>query len=186
MKGLAESLRATGPAINSILASSGTAGAAVGILHHGEVVHTAGYGFRDIDRRLPMDRRSVVSLFLLTKFITAAALESALDANGASLDSTLVSLVPSAITTQPCSRKPRSATSYHTGSAWTSSGYGYPNPNPDRLISTRPRRSPLRPDSVRSSSRTTGITLWQPSRPSHSPTSPPASIWLGTSLSPSA
>jgi len=94
MKGLAESLRATGPTINSILASSGTAGAAVGILHHGEVVHTAGYGFRDIDRRLPMDQHSVVSLFSLTKFITAAALESALDANGASLDSTLVSLVP--------------------------------------------------------------------------------------------
>ncbi|KAK3348961.1 hypothetical protein B0T25DRAFT_569621 [Lasiosphaeria hispida] len=84
MKGLAEALGATGPAMNSILASSGTAGAAVGILHHGEIIHTAGYGFRDIGRQLPMDQNSVVPLFSLTKFMTAAALGSLLDANGAS------------------------------------------------------------------------------------------------------
>ncbi|KAK4455290.1 beta-lactamase/transpeptidase-like protein [Podospora aff. communis PSN243] len=94
--GIAEGLRATGPAINSILASSGTAGAAVGVLHHGEIIHTAGYGFRDLDRRLPMDQNSVVSLFSLTKFMTSAAIGSLVDSNSnaASWDSTFASLVP--------------------------------------------------------------------------------------------
>ncbi|KAK3353874.1 beta-lactamase/transpeptidase-like protein [Lasiosphaeria hispida] len=95
MTGLAETLRATGLAINSILTSSGTAGAAVGMLHHGEVIHTAGYGFKDMHRRLPMDEHSVVSLFSLSKFMTAAALGSLLDASGASWDRTLASLIPS-------------------------------------------------------------------------------------------
>ncbi|KAK3375820.1 beta-lactamase/transpeptidase-like protein [Lasiosphaeria ovina] len=95
MKGLVEGLRATGPAISNILASSGTAGAAVGVLHHGEVVHMAGYGFKDVGHQLPMDQNSIDSLFSLTKFMTAAALGFLLDANGASWDSTLVSLVPS-------------------------------------------------------------------------------------------
>ncbi|KAK0615225.1 beta-lactamase/transpeptidase-like protein [Bombardia bombarda] len=61
MEGTAEKLRDADHAINVILSSSGTAGAAIGVVHHGEVIHTAGYGFRDVQRQLPMIDRALNS-----------------------------------------------------------------------------------------------------------------------------
>ncbi|KAI9147995.1 beta-lactamase/transpeptidase-like protein [Paramyrothecium foliicola] len=97
MKVVAENLRAVGPATDKIISLSplsGTVGAAVGVVHAGEVIHTAGYGFRDVGRQLPMDEDSIVSLFSLTKSMTAAAIETLVDAHKTSWGANLVSLRP--------------------------------------------------------------------------------------------
>ncbi|KUJ24544.1 beta-lactamase/transpeptidase-like protein [Mollisia scopiformis] len=72
MATLIERFQALGPSISRVLSASGSAGAAIGVLHHGKVIHTAGYGFRDVDPELKMDEETVVSFFLLTNAMTAS------------------------------------------------------------------------------------------------------------------
>lgn len=91
---LVERLHAAGPAITNILTASGTAGAAVGILHRGQVAQAVGYGFRDVARQLPMDQESIVSLFSLTKSMTASAIGSLLSDEDLTWDTTFCSLLP--------------------------------------------------------------------------------------------
>jgi hypothetical protein len=98
---IAEGLRVTGPLINNILASSGTAGAAAGVLHQGEIIHTTGYGFEILTNDCPGSKLGG-SLFSLTKFMTSAAIGSLIysNSNAASWDSNFASLVPSFATTR--------------------------------------------------------------------------------------
>lgn len=87
-------LQALPPTILRILSLSGTAGAAIGVLHHGKVVHTAGYGFRDAQHQLPMDEETVVSLFSLTKAMTASAIGNLVDSEKTSWDEKVVHAFP--------------------------------------------------------------------------------------------
>lgn len=53
---------------------SGAAGVSIGFLHLGEIIHTAGYGFRDIEQKLPPDENTIFHLASLSKSFTAAAI----------------------------------------------------------------------------------------------------------------
>lgn len=73
MKDTLKSLQELGATISKILDVSCAAGASIGVLHHNEVIHTAGYGFRDIERKLPPDENTIYHLASLSKSFTAAA-----------------------------------------------------------------------------------------------------------------
>lgn len=50
---IGSALEAVGPLLEQICNITGTPGLSVGVLHHGEVIHTANYGFRVLERQLP-------------------------------------------------------------------------------------------------------------------------------------
>lgn len=94
MKTVIDRLQAAGPVIAKILSTSSTAGLAIGILHHGEIIHTAGYGFRDVERKLPMDENTAVALFSLTKGMAASAIATLVDENKLTWDTPLINVLP--------------------------------------------------------------------------------------------
>ncbi|KAI1121869.1 putative D-aminoacylase [Nemania abortiva] len=64
--------QALGSIINQICKTAGTPGLSLGVLHHGEIIHQANFGFRDVDSRLPPDENTAYVVGSLTKAITAA------------------------------------------------------------------------------------------------------------------
>ncbi|KAF2446063.1 beta-lactamase/transpeptidase-like protein [Karstenula rhodostoma CBS 690.94] len=68
---LVSRLRALFPMISEIVRVSGAPGASVGILHHGEVVLTQGFGFYDEKREAP-DENTIYYLASLSKTLTAS------------------------------------------------------------------------------------------------------------------
>lgn len=73
MADLTDRLRDLGPSIANICPSSNAAGVSYGVLHHGEVIHTAGYGYRDVEARLPPDENTIYHILSLSKSSTALA-----------------------------------------------------------------------------------------------------------------
>ncbi|KAJ8129780.1 hypothetical protein O1611_g3849 [Lasiodiplodia mahajangana] len=68
-------LQGLSPSISEIFRISGTAGASIGILDGttGET-HLAGFGYRDVERKLPPDEHTVYHLASLSKSFTAASI----------------------------------------------------------------------------------------------------------------
>ena len=62
------------PRVNEILRISGTAGASVGILHSNEVIYTANFGYRDVEKKTPPDQDTIYYIASLSKFMTAAGI----------------------------------------------------------------------------------------------------------------
>jgi CubicO group peptidase (beta-lactamase class C family) len=62
--------RALSPIINEIIKASGCPGGSVGILHHGKVIFTHGFGFRDVAQELVPDENTIYNLASLTKTFT--------------------------------------------------------------------------------------------------------------------
>ncbi len=61
MSDIAEKLQSLRPQILEILAASGSPGLSLGVLHHGDVIHTAHLGRRDAVRdSLPNDTQSTM------------------------------------------------------------------------------------------------------------------------------
>lgn len=60
-------------AIPRICALSGTPGVSVGVLHHNEVIYTEGFGYRDVEAKLPPDEHTIYHIASLTKAVTSAA-----------------------------------------------------------------------------------------------------------------
>ncbi|KAH8734316.1 beta-lactamase/transpeptidase-like protein [Ilyonectria robusta] len=63
---------ALAPIVRDICRTSGIPGIALGVLHEGEVVYTAAYGFADVEKQLPCDEDTTFVLGSLTKAMTAA------------------------------------------------------------------------------------------------------------------
>ncbi len=61
------------PVVEEICRVSGTAGCSIGILHHGQVIHTANFGFRDVEAELAPNEETIYYLASLSKSFTAAA-----------------------------------------------------------------------------------------------------------------
>lgn len=59
--------------ISEICSISGNAGPTVGVLHHGQVIHQANFGYRDVEAKITPDSDTVYHLASLTKFVTSAA-----------------------------------------------------------------------------------------------------------------
>jgi len=67
-----ERIKAVAATISEIIKVSGCPGATIGILHHDEVLHTEGFGFRDVENRLPPDENTIYYLNSLSKTFTAS------------------------------------------------------------------------------------------------------------------
>ncbi|XXH02094.1 hypothetical protein Hte_008460 [Hypoxylon texense] len=90
-----EKLAAVGPTIKDICNVSGIAGVSLGILHNNEIVHTASFGYADVERNVLCDSDTTFVLGSLSKAMTAAILGSLHD-DGiiTSWDSQLQTILP--------------------------------------------------------------------------------------------
>jgi CubicO group peptidase (beta-lactamase class C family) len=61
--------------IEQILLISGTVGLSYGVLHR-KVAHTASFGYRDHEKKLPVNKETISPLSSLTKAMVAAAVGS--------------------------------------------------------------------------------------------------------------
>ncbi|TAQ89090.1 hypothetical protein B7494_g2565 [Chlorociboria aeruginascens] len=69
-----ERLKASHPAIADIMSVSGTVGTSVGVIYHGEVIHTGHFGFRDRSQKLAPNDDTIYPICSLSKSITAATI----------------------------------------------------------------------------------------------------------------
>ena len=70
---LTQKLARLAPTITEILKISGTPGISIGVLHQGNIVHTAHFGYRDVSSAKSPNDDTVYHLASLTKAIAAAA-----------------------------------------------------------------------------------------------------------------
>ena len=94
MKDIVESLRALNSAITRICSISGTPGVSVGVLHHGNIIHTANFGYRDVEAKQAPDGDTLYHVASLSKAITAAGIGILVDDQKISWDSPISSLLP--------------------------------------------------------------------------------------------
>ena len=71
---LKQCFEALSPTVNELLGISGTAGASVGILHSDEVVCIVDIGYRDVDKKTPLNQDTLYYIASLSKFMTAAGI----------------------------------------------------------------------------------------------------------------
>lgn len=76
MASLADRMQSLRPAISDILESSGSPGLSLGVLHHGQIVHTAHFGRRKIDEPHAPNDDTIYHVASLTKLIAAGAVAS--------------------------------------------------------------------------------------------------------------
>ncbi len=69
---LVGNLQALGSVITQICSISGTPGLSLGVLHNGEVIHQANFGFRDVDAQFRPNEDTSYVVGSLTKALTAA------------------------------------------------------------------------------------------------------------------
>jgi CubicO group peptidase (beta-lactamase class C family) len=74
MASIAARVQGLGPAITDLMSISGCTGVSIGISHRNEIVHTAGFGYRDVEKGLIPDADTIYHLASLSKSFTAAAL----------------------------------------------------------------------------------------------------------------
>ncbi len=65
-------LRALSPIISEIIKISGSPGATIGVLPQGDIIHTEGFGFRDVAKQLPSDENTIYYLSSLSKSFTSS------------------------------------------------------------------------------------------------------------------
>ena len=65
--------------IEKIRNISGTAGASVGILHQGKVLHEANFGYRDVEERVVADSQTIYGIGSMTKAFVAAGIGKLVD-----------------------------------------------------------------------------------------------------------
>ncbi|KAL8807105.1 MAG: hypothetical protein Q9182_000938 [Xanthomendoza sp. 2 TL-2023] len=94
MKAVAQRLKNARPIIEKIMSLSGTVGLSYGVLHEGSVVHTASFGFRDHDGRLPVDEETIFPLCSLTKAMLASAVGILVDDGKLSWDTKIKEAIP--------------------------------------------------------------------------------------------
>ena len=75
-------MKALKPVIDEIATRSGTAGLTYGIIYRGTMLHTDSFGYRDVDRKLPVDEDTVFQVASLTKSMIAAAIGMLVEENG--------------------------------------------------------------------------------------------------------
>ncbi|KAI0184128.1 beta-lactamase/transpeptidase-like protein [Xylaria flabelliformis] len=72
IKQLSHALEALGPLLDQLLDITATSGISVGVLHHGEVIHTANYGYRDVERQLTPNTDTSWLICSMTKAFTSS------------------------------------------------------------------------------------------------------------------
>lgn len=72
-------LEALGPLITQICDITGTPGVSLGVLHHGQILHTASYGFQDVERQVEPNVDTSFLICSMTKAITASLIGMVID-----------------------------------------------------------------------------------------------------------
>ena len=62
------------PVIEDIMSISGAVGLSYGIIHHGQVLHTASFGFRNYEEKLSVDSKTMFAICSMTKGLVSSAL----------------------------------------------------------------------------------------------------------------
>ncbi|KAL8854475.1 MAG: hypothetical protein Q9221_000746 [Calogaya cf. arnoldii] len=94
MTELLERLKLLSPTIDLIRTKSGAAGLSLGVLHHGEVIHTAHFGLKDVSAQLPPDDDTVYYMASLTKAITCVAMAAVVDKGQLKWDTPVSQILP--------------------------------------------------------------------------------------------
>lgn len=94
MKQLKEKLGLLAPVISEICQISGIAGLSLGVSHHGEIVHRANFGYRDLENQVEPDSDTVYPIASLTKAMTAAAFGLLVDEQKIRWDSPIQEIYP--------------------------------------------------------------------------------------------
>lgn len=79
MTELQSQLRQQDGFIREILAISHSPALSIGVLHHGDIIHTAHYGARDLRQKLPPDDDTIYRVASLVKSLTASAVALLVD-----------------------------------------------------------------------------------------------------------
>lgn len=87
-------LESTSSVIEELRGIAGNAGISLGVLHHGQVVYRANFGYRDVEAKLAPDSDTAFYIASMTKAMAANALTSLVKDGKVSLDTKLVDLVP--------------------------------------------------------------------------------------------
>ncbi len=82
------------PFIEKIRAISGNAGISLGVLHHGETIYRANFGFRDVASGLPPDSDTVFPIASMTKAMVASSFAALVDEGKIGWETKLSELVP--------------------------------------------------------------------------------------------
>ena len=71
---LPKQVAALSPKIEKLMSIGGTAGLSLGILHQGKPIYQANYGFRDVEKQLPVMGETVFPGCSLIKALTSATI----------------------------------------------------------------------------------------------------------------
>lgn len=94
MTGLTKRLASLGPQIEKLMSTGGTAGLSLGVLHDGEPIFRANYGYRDVQRRLPPTEETIFPGCSLTKALTSAAMGLLVEDKKISWDTLVKDVLP--------------------------------------------------------------------------------------------
>lgn len=120
------------PKIDKIMKIGGTAGLSLGVLHHGEPIYLANFGFRDIEKRLAPDANTIYSCCSLTKALTSAAVGLLVEDGKVKWDTLLTEVVPEWHTRDDVLHTQTTVAdllSHRTGMAWADNLYISTNNN---------------------------------------------------------
>jgi CubicO group peptidase (beta-lactamase class C family) len=81
--------------VNKAMEAGGIPGVAAAIVKDGEIVAAEGFGYRDLENKLPMTPRTVSPICSLTKSMTGTAVMQLVEAGKLSLDEPVQSYIPS-------------------------------------------------------------------------------------------
>ncbi|KAI5865741.1 putative D-aminoacylase [Durotheca rogersii] len=95
MAGLSSRIDALRPKIEELMRIGGTPGLSLGIMHQGERVYYASYGYRDVEQRLPLTDETILPVCSLTKAVTSAALGILVDEKKSNWDTLVKDALPS-------------------------------------------------------------------------------------------
>ncbi|KAI1156407.1 beta-lactamase/transpeptidase-like protein [Nemania diffusa] len=91
---LASRIRALSPIVNDIVKVSGAPGVSIGILHQGDIIHTEGFGFRDVAKQLAPDENTIYYLASLSKSFTATMVAMLVERGKMEWDTPVSNILP--------------------------------------------------------------------------------------------
>ncbi|KAI0860086.1 beta-lactamase/transpeptidase-like protein [Xylaria cubensis] len=94
IKHLSHALEALGPLLEQLLDITATPGISVGVLHHGEVIHTANYGYRDVERQLTPNADTSWLICSMTKAFTSSMIGMLIEEGLLSFEMQLQEILP--------------------------------------------------------------------------------------------
>jgi CubicO group peptidase (beta-lactamase class C family) len=83
------------PEIEQIMTAAGVAGLTYGIFHQGQLVHTDNFGYRDVEKRLPIDEDTMFPICSMTKGMVSSVLGMLVEEKKLSFDDYVTDLLPS-------------------------------------------------------------------------------------------